>query len=91
MAENQFQTKDAQGAAAPTVAVGAQQLGQLKRHWSEYRSVTDPRNGRIDPVEALNRTGALLDAVGDVISSQQTADTQPSTPVSAPMVKVPKN
>lgn len=51
--------------------VGAGQLGQLKRRWAEYRFVTDPGNGPIDPVEALHLTGALLHAVGDVIASEE--------------------
>lgn len=59
---------------APTATVGARQLGQLKDRWTEYRSVSDLRNGPIDPVEALQRTGALLHAVGDVISSEKTAE-----------------
>lgn len=59
-----------------TATVGARQLGKLKRQWSEYRSITDPRNGPIDPIEALHRTGAILHAVGDVITSERSARTE---------------
>jgi hypothetical protein len=74
MNEPQHQVINIQDGAAPMAAVGARQLGQLKNRWSEYRSVTDPRNGPIDPVEALHRTGALLHAVGDVITSERAAE-----------------
>jgi hypothetical protein len=74
MNEPQHQVINIQDGAAPIAAVGARQLGQLKNRWSEYRSVTDPRNGPIDPVEALHRTGALLHAVGDVITSERAAE-----------------
>ncbi|MBT2534181.1 hypothetical protein J7E83_19035 [Arthrobacter sp. ISL-48] len=68
------QTVNIHDTMVPTVAVGALQIGRLKRHWSEYCSATDPDNGPIDLVEALNRTGALLHAVGDVITSEQIGD-----------------
>ena len=73
MRENQHQVTNIQDGTSPTATVGARQFGQLKNRWSEYRSITDPRNGPIDPVEALHRTGALLHAIGDVITSERTA------------------
>lgn len=63
-----------QDGTAITATVGARQFGQLKHRWSEYRVFTDPSNGPIDPVEALHRTGDLLHAVGDVISSEESED-----------------
>jgi hypothetical protein len=75
MREKQHQAMNIQDGTLPTATVGARQLGQLKSRWSEYRSLTDPRNGPIDPVEALHRTGAILSAVGDVITSEKTAET----------------
>jgi hypothetical protein len=75
MRETQHQTRNVQELAAPTATVGARQLGQLKSRWSEYRSLTDPRNGPIDPVEALHRTGAILHAVDEVITSEKGHET----------------
>lgn len=69
MNEEHLQLMNVQDATAVTASVGARQFGQLKREWSEYCSITDPRNGPVDPVAALHRTGALLHAVGDVIVS----------------------
>ena len=77
MRETQYQRTNAQDPPVPTATVGARQLGQLKSRWFEYCSITDPRNGPIDPVEALHRTGALLHAVGDVITSEKTPETEP--------------
>lgn len=77
MRETQHQKMIVQDVAAPTAMVGARQLGQLKNRWSEYRSLTDPRNGPIDPVEALHRAGAILHAVGDVLTSEKTGETEP--------------
>lgn len=74
MRENQHQVRNNQDGTLPTATVGARQFGQLKNRWSEYLSITDPHNGPIDPVEALHRTGALLYAVADVITSEQTAE-----------------
>lgn len=74
MREGQYQKLNVLDGTAPTATVGTRQLGQLKNRWSEYRSVSDPRNGPIDPVLALQRTGALLHAVGDVITSEKTAE-----------------
>jgi hypothetical protein len=74
MSEQQQQVMNLQDGALPMASVGARQLGKLKHRWSEYRSITDPRNGPIDPVEALHRTGALLHAVGDVITSERAAE-----------------
>lgn len=75
MRETRHQKKNVQDVTAPTATVGARQLGQLKNRWSEYRSLTDPRNGPIDPVEALHRTGAILHAVSDVITSEKNVET----------------
>lgn len=66
-----------QDGTVQTATVGARQLGQLKSRWSEYRSIIDPRNGPVDPVEALHCTGALLHAVGDVITSEKTPEILP--------------
>lgn len=74
MREIQHAAMNIQDRTPPTATVGARQLGRLKNQWSEYRSITDPRNGPIDPVEALHRTGAILHAVGDVITSARTAE-----------------
>lgn len=74
MGENHYPKMEIQDGTVPTASVGARQLGQLKNRWVEYRSTTDPRNGPVDPVEALHRTGALLHAVGDVIISEKTPD-----------------
>lgn len=49
--------------------VGAEELDQLKDSWSQYRATTDPRNGPLDPVEALHCTGAVLRAVNAVITT----------------------
>ena len=76
MRDKLHQFQDDQDGAPPTVAVGARQFGQLKHRWFEYRSITGPRNGPIDPLEALHSTGALLHAVGDAISSEETAATK---------------
>lgn len=74
MRETQLEKMNVQAGTAATAMVGARQLGQLKHCWSEYRSVSDPRNGPLDPVLALQRTGALLHAVGDVITSEKSAE-----------------
>lgn len=70
------QIKDAHDGTVPTAVVGARQLGRLQHRWNEYCSVADPSNGPIDPVQALRRTGALLNAIGDIITSEQAAQTQ---------------
>jgi hypothetical protein len=75
MRETQHQKVKVEDVTAPTATVGARPLGQLKSRWAEYRSLTDPRNGPIDPVEALHRTGAILQAVGDVITSEESGET----------------
>src|SRR4029453_11587232 len=76
MREKQHQAmKIQEDGSLRTATVGARQLRQLKSQWSEYRSVTDPHNGPIDPVEALHRTGAILHAVADVITSERPAET----------------
>lgn len=59
-----------------TATVGSRQLGQLRNYWAEYCSLTDPRNGPFDPVEALYRTGAILHAVGDVLASEKSRATE---------------
>jgi hypothetical protein len=69
--QKQQQVTNIQDGTAPMATVGARQLGQLKNRWSEYRSITDPHNGPLDPIEALHRTGAILHAVGDVITSER--------------------
>lgn len=76
MGETQHEVINIQDRTSPTATVGARQLGQLKNHWSEYRSITDPRNGPIDPVQALHQTGAILHAVGDVITSERPAENE---------------
>ena len=76
MREKQHEVMNIQDRTSPTATVGARQLGQLKNHWSAYRSITDPRNGPIDPVEALHRTGDILHAVGDVITSERPAENE---------------
>lgn len=75
--------ENVQDATAVTATVGARQFGKLKHEWSEYCSITDPRNGPIDPVEALHRTGTLLHAVGDVIVSATTNQVSPETPTAS--------
>lgn len=75
MRETQHQKKNVQDVGASTATVGARQLGQLKHRWFEYRTLTDPRNGPLDPVEALHRTGAILHAVSEVITSEKTGET----------------
>jgi hypothetical protein len=76
MKENQHEAMNIQDGTLLTATVGARQLGQLKNRWSEYRAITDPRNGPVDPVEALHRTGAILHAVGDVITSEKAAEAE---------------
>ncbi|WP_247041159.1 hypothetical protein [Arthrobacter rhizosphaerae] len=78
MNEEHLQLMNVQDATAVLATVGARQFGQLKHEWSEYCSITDPRNGPIDPVAALHRTGALLHAVGDVIVSAKSSNQGPS-------------
>lgn len=68
-----LQLTNVQDATAVTATVGARQFGQLKHEWAAYCSITDPRNGPIDPVAALHSTGALLHAVGDVIVSAKSS------------------
>lgn len=77
MNEEHLQLKNVQDATPVTATVGARQFGKLRHEWSEYCSITDPRNGPIDPVAALHRTGALLHAVGDVIVSAKSNDQGP--------------
>jgi hypothetical protein len=74
MREMQNTKLNVQDGTATTAMVGAHQLRQLKRRWADYKSVSDPRNGPVDPVAALQRTGALLHAVGHVIISEKSAD-----------------
>lgn len=77
MREDQHEAMNIQkDVSLQTATVGAWQLRKLKSQWSEYRSITDPRNGPIDPIEALHRTGAILHAVGDVITSERNARTE---------------
>ena len=75
MREKQHQTRNIQETSS-TATVGARQLRQLRNDWSEYRSLTDPGNGPLDPVEALHRTGAILHAVSDVLTSEKTRETE---------------
>lgn len=77
MNEEHLQLKNVQDATPVTATVGARQFGKLRHEWSEYCSITDPRNGPIDPVAALHRTGAVLHAVGDVIVSAKSNDQGP--------------
>ncbi|MGX9899001.1 hypothetical protein ACW0JT_02360 [Arthrobacter sp. SA17] len=84
MNKEHLQLKNVQDATALTATVGARQFGKLKHEWSEYCSITDPRNGPIDPVEALHRTGTLLNAVGDVIISANSINqVSPETPTAS--------
>lgn len=52
-----------------SAAVGARELGELRTRWNEYRTIVNPENGTLDPVAALQSTGAVLEAVHGVIAT----------------------
>jgi hypothetical protein len=52
-----------------TAQVGAAELNLLRERWVLFRSVADSNRADFDPVASLRSTGALFEAVEDVIAT----------------------
>lgn len=54
-----------------TVRVGAAELGELEERWRSFLAISDRQNKDFDPVTSLRCTGAVIEAVENVISTAE--------------------
>lgn len=60
-----------------TVSVGRREFENLYGAWAAYTDATQARNGTVDPVLALQRTGTILQSLKAIIATLDVESEKP--------------